>query len=115
MSRQTQVEKRARLKKRIRAKIEGTAERPRVSVFRSNAHIYGQLIDDESGKTLVSASDIKMAAGKKRDHAKEVGVLLAKNATAKGITKVVFDRNGFKFTGRVKEFAEALRAGGLKF
>jgi large subunit ribosomal protein L18 len=110
------TEKRSRLKEKIRAKVSGTAELPRLSVFRSNKFIYGQLIDDTKGVTIVSVSDIKgTSKDTKRVSAKNMGMAIAKDATAKGITKVVFDRNGFKYTGRVKEFADGAREGGLTF
>ena len=102
--------------KRIRAKISGTTERPRLSVFRSNKHIFLQLIDDSSQKTLASASDLKIKKrGTKTEIAKEVGEELAKLAKAKKIKKVVFDRGGYKYHGRVKASAEGAREGGLNF
>lgn len=109
------TEKRIRLKKKIRSKITGVAERPRLSIFRSNKFIYAQVIDDSTAKTLVSASDIKMTKGTKTEHAKEVGAMIAKAAMEKNITKVVFDRNGFKYTGRIKIVADSAREAGLKF
>lgn len=108
------VTSRIRRKARVRAKIHGTAERPRLVVFRSLNNIYAQVIDDEAGKTLVSASDIKNK-GKKTDNAKSIGEEIAKQAKAKKIETVVFDRNGYKYHGRVKALAEAAREGGLKF
>ena len=108
-------EKRIRLKQKIRTKISGTGERPRLSVFRSNAFIYGQLIDDTKGKTLASASDMAIKVGTKTERAVEVGKAIAKVATLKKITNVVFDRNGFKYTGRVKALADSAREGGLNF
>jgi large subunit ribosomal protein L18 len=111
----TKTEKRLRLKKKIRAKISGTSAAPRLSVFRSNTYIYAQLIDDTTGTTLASASDVKMTKGTKGERAKEVGKLLAAGAKAKGITKVIFDRNGFKYTGRIEALADEARAGGLQF
>lgn len=108
-------EKRIRLKKKIRSKIFGTVECPRFSVFRSNAFIYAQLIDDNKGETLVSFSDMAMKKGTKTEHAKEVGIEIAKIALGKSIKKVVFDRNGFKYTGRVKALADGAREGGLTF
>jgi len=108
-------EKRIRLKAKIKAKIQGTAERPRLSVFRSNKFIYAQVIDDRQGKTLAEASDVKIKKGTKVERAKEVGKLIAETCKTKKITQVVFDRNGFKYTGRVKLVAETARAGGLKF
>lgn len=109
--------------RRIRAKIKGTPEKPRLSVFRSNRHIFAQLIDDTKGKTIVSASDLKIKskdlpagqAGKKTDRAKIVGAELAKSAQEKKIEKIVFDRGGNKYHGRVKAVAEGAKEGGLKF
>jgi large subunit ribosomal protein L18 len=109
------TEKRMRLKKKIRAKIFGTTERPRFSVFRSNNFIYAQLIDDNAGKTLVSASDIKAKKGTKRERAIEVGKAIAEAALAKKISKVVFDRNGFSYTGRIEALADEARKAGLIF
>jgi len=109
---------RYRRHKRIRAKIFGTARRPRLCVFRSAKHIYTQLIDDEKGKTLAAASDQELKKGKKRpktDKAREVGRLIAKKALAKKIEKVVFDRGGYVYHGRVKALAEGAREAGLKF
>lgn len=108
-------EKRIRLKKKIRSKIFGTGARPRLSVFRSNKFIYAQVIDDSTGKTLVSASDLKISKGTKIERAKEVGKMIAKEALAKKIDQVIFDRNGFKYTGRIKLVADEARATGLKF
>ncbi|MFA6273861.1 MAG: 50S ribosomal protein L18 [Candidatus Paceibacterota bacterium] len=112
---QTKNEKRIRLKSKIRSKMKGTLERPRLSVFRSNKFIYAQLIDDMAGKTLAQASDVKMKKGTKIERAKEVGKMIAQVALANKFNKVVFDRNGFKYTGRVKLVADEARAGGLKF
>jgi large subunit ribosomal protein L18 len=109
------LEKRIRLKSKIRAKISGTSESPRFSVFRSNTFIYGQLIDDAKGVTIVSASDMEAKSGTKTERAKAVGASIAKAATAKGINTCVFDRNGFKYTGRIKALADAARGAGLKF
>lgn len=109
------TDKRIRLKAKIRSKIKGTSKRPRLSVFRSNKFIYAQLIDDMTGKTLTQASDVKMKKGTKIERAKQVGKMIAEVALAKKISKVVFDRNGFKYTGRVKLVADEARAGGLKF
>ena len=106
---------RDRRRKRIRSKVAGTASRPRLSVFKSNAYIYAQIIDDESGKTLASASSLKGAKGTKSDSAKTVGLEIAKSAKSKGIDKVVFDRGGFIYTGRVRALAEGAREGGLEF
>ena len=112
--------KAARLKrhKRVRAKISGTAECPRLNVFRSLQHIYAQLIDDVAGVTLVSASSTEKDFanyGGNKDAAKEVGTLIAKRATEKNIKSVVFDRSGYIYHGVVKELAEAAREGGLEF
>ncbi len=112
------LEKRIRLKKKIRAKIAGTKERPRLSVFRSNKFIYAQVIDDMAGKTIVQASDAKGGKENKRtktERAKEVGKMIAEVAKKAKIEKVVFDRNGFKYTGRIKLVADAAREAGLKF
>lgn len=112
---QKKTQKRKRLKAKIRTKIFGTSATPRLSVFRSNTFIYAQLIDDENGVTLASASDVKIKKGTKVERATLVGEDLAKNAIAKGISKIVFDRNGFKYTGRVLSLAEGARKGGLQF
>lgn len=112
---QNKQDKRIRLKSKIRAKVSGTDARPRLSVFRSNKFIYAQLIDDTSGKTLAQASDIKATKGTKSERAKEVGMAIAKEGGAKKITSVVFDRNGFKYTGRIKLVADSAREAGLKF
>lgn len=108
-------EKRIRLKSKIRAKIKGDASRPRLSVFRSNKFIYAQVIDDTKGKTLLSASDIKVTKGTKNERAKEVGKIIGQACLSAKITKVVFDRNGFKYTGRIKLVADEARAAGLNF
>ncbi len=112
---QNKQDKRIRLKAKIKAKIHGTKERPRLSVFRSNKFIYAQVIDDTTKTTLASASDVKVAKGTKTERAKEVGKMIADAATAKKISKVVFDRNGFKYTGRIKVVADSAREAGLKF
>ena len=104
--------------KRVRGKISGTAERPRLNVFRSTNNIYAQLIDDVKGVTLASASTLDKEIegyGGNKDAARKVGELIAKRAADKGITDVVFDRGGYIFHGRVKELAEGAREGGLKF
>ncbi|MFI5331498.1 MAG: 50S ribosomal protein L18 [Desulfobaccales bacterium] len=113
----------ARLKRRqrIRRKISGSAARPRLSVFRSTRHIYAQIIDDGKGQTLVAASTLSgelkdtLSGLKKADAAKEVGKLLAARAREKGISQVVFDRNGFIYHGRVKAVADSCRENGLEF
>jgi large subunit ribosomal protein L18 len=113
------LNRRTKIKFRIRKKIFGTDERPRFTVFRSNKQIYAQLIDDNDGKTLVSAStlskDFGETTGAKSDLAKQVGKLIAEKAKEKGIEQVVFDRNGYLYHGRIKSLAEGAREGGLKF
>ncbi|MFZ4461126.1 MAG: 50S ribosomal protein L18 [Patescibacteria group bacterium] len=109
------VYKRQRRHTRIRARITGTAERPRLSVYRSNTSIYAQLIDDVAGKTLCASSDMKASKGTKIELAKTVGAELGKAALALGITSVVFDRGGFLYAGRVKALADAAREAGLTF
>ncbi|MBQ7896828.1 MAG: 50S ribosomal protein L18 [Clostridia bacterium] len=109
---------RLRRHKRIRAKISGTAARPRLDVFRSNANIYAQIIDDENGVTLLSASTLDKefeGYGGNKEAAKAVGTMIAKRAIERGITEVVFDRGGYVYHGRVQALAEAAREGGLKF
>lgn len=101
--------------KRIRAKVSGTATRPRLVVSRSLAHLYAQLIDDTSGKTLAAASDLKVKKGSKMERAKAVGLEIAQKALELKIETCVFDRNGHRYHGRVKALAEAAREGGLKF
>lgn len=108
--------RRLKIKTRIRSKISGTAERPRLTVFRSNKQIYAQVIDDVAGRTLASASSLKLEAdGTKKEVAALVGVAVAKAAQEAGVSSVVFDRNGYLYHGRVKELADAARAAGLKF
>jgi large subunit ribosomal protein L18 len=116
----TKLERRSRIRLRIRKKISGTAENPRVAVFRSNKQIYVQLVDDLNGVTLLSASskekDIAAKTGiKKTEQAKLVGKSLAAKCKEKGIENVVFDRSGYKYHGRVKSLADAAREGGLIF
>ena len=109
---------RTRRHKRVRTKISGTAERPRLCVFRSNSNLYVQVIDDVAGNTLVSASTLDKEVKTKhanKEAAREVGALIAKKATEKNITEVVFDRGGYIYHGVVKELAEAARENGLKF
>lgn len=105
---------RERIKNRIRSKVAGTAERPRLTVFKSNKFIYAQLIDDQAGVTLAEANSSDMKV-KKMESAVAVGKLIAERARAKKISKVVFDRNGYIFTGRVVALADAAREGGLEF
>lgn len=108
---------RLRIKRGIRNKISGTAQRPRISVFKSNTRIYAQIINDEDGNTLVSASSAELGATKNTnvELSKEVGKKLAEKAVASGITEVVFDRNGYIYHGKVKALADGAREGGLKF
>ena len=107
---------RAKKHSRIRRIVKGTSVRPRLSVFRSNQHIYAQIVDDSQGKTLVFESDLKLAKGKtKSEQAYEVGKKLAEKAVKKGIITVVFDRGGFLYHGRVEKLATGVREGGLKF
>jgi large subunit ribosomal protein L18 len=113
------MDRRTRIKKGIRKRVSGTAERPRLSVFRSNKEIYAQLIDDVAGRTLVAASstekEVSTAAGNKVEVSATVGKSLASKALAAGINSVVFDRNGYLYHGRVKALAEGAREGGLNF
>jgi large subunit ribosomal protein L18 len=112
------VEKRAKIKRRIRKNVFGTSTQPRLSVFRSNKEIYAQVIDDVEGKTLASSSSYKNKAanGKSKSEAAAiVGKELAEKATKAGVDKVVFDRNGYQYHGRVKSLADGAREGGLKF
>lgn len=114
----TKVVKRLTRHKRVRAKISGSGEKPRLCVFRSNKNIFLQLIDDTSGKTIVSASDIKDSKKSKlnkTDRAKEVGKKLAEEAVKKNIKTAVFDKGGYLYHGRVKSAADGAREGGLKF
>lgn len=113
MSREEQRQNRHR---RVRGKIFGTKDKPRLSVYRSLKHLNAQLIDDENGSTMASASDLKLAKkGDKKAMALMVGQELAKKAQAVGISEVVFDRGGFKYQGRIAEVARGAREGGLKF
>lgn len=109
--------RRLKIKARVRGKISGTAERPRLTVFRSNKQIYAQVIDDVAGRTLAGASSLKLEAeGKtKQEVAALVGAEVAKAAIAAGVENVIFDRNGYLYHGRVKQLAEAAREAGLKF
>ena len=104
--------------KRVRARLSGTPERPRLDVFRSENHIYAQVIDDVAGRTLCAASSVEKdfgGSGGNREAAKKVGKLIAERSLAKGIDTVVFDRGGYIYHGRVKELAEGAREGGLQF
>ena len=109
------VERRIKIKYRIRKRVNGTTERPRMSVFRSNKQIYVQIINDLTGCTLASASSLGLEAMPKKEQAAKVGELVAKKAIEAGISKVVFDRNGYLYHGRVKELADAASQGGLIF
>ena len=111
----SKIARRNKIKTRIRGKISGTPERPRMSVFRSNKGIYVQIIDDIAGNTLVASSSKGLEGGTKKEVAAKVGADIAKKAMDKGITQVVFDRNGYLFHGRVKSLADAAREAGLKF
>lgn len=107
--------------KRVRRKIIGTSERPRLAIFRSLNHLYAQVIDDQKGSTIASASTIESVVQQNKDGqtksemSKTVGSLIAQRATGQGVSKVVFDRGGYKYHGRVKNLAEAARGGGLEF
>ena len=109
------IERRIKIKYRIRKKVFGTDERPRLSVFRSNKQIYAQVINDNEGKTIVSASSLGLEAMPKIQQAEKVAELIAKKAIEAGVTAVVFDRNGYLYHGRVKQLADAARKGGLNF
>ena len=109
------TDKRIRLKKKIRVKIKGTEMRPRLTIFRSNKFIYAQVINDATGKTVAQANDVKVAKGTKTERAKQVGKMIAEACVKGKIKSVVFDRNGFKYTGRIKLVADEARAGGLEF
>jgi len=111
----TKIERRTKIKYRVRNKISGVAERPRMSVFRSNKQIYVQIINDQTGRTLAAASSLGLEAMPKKEQAAKVGEMIAKKAIEAGITAVVVDRNGYLYHGRVKEVADAARNGGLKF
>ena len=108
-------QRRLKIKFRIRKSVNGTAERPRLSVFRSNKQIYAQVINDLAGKTLASASSLGLEKLPKSEQASKVGALVAEKAKAAGVEKVVFDRNGYLYHGRVKALADAAREGGLNF
>ena len=113
----SKIKRRLKIKRRIRKKVNGTGAVPRLSVYRSNKQIYAQIIDDLSGKTIVSASSSieKDSKGNKINQATEVGALIAKKAGEAGIDNVVFDRNGYLYHGRVKALADSAREAGLKF
>ena len=109
------VERRIKIKYRIRKSVFGTPERPRMSVFRSNKQIYAQVINDVEGKTLAAASSLGLEAMPKIEQAAKVGELIAAKAKAAGVSAVVFDRNGYLYHGRVKSLADGARKGGLNF
>ena len=111
----TKIERRIKIKYRVRNKISGTADRPRMSVFRSNKQIYVQIIDDDAAKTLVAANSLDLEEMPKCEQAAKVGELIAEKAIKADINSVVFDRNGYLYHGRIKEVAEAARKAGLKF
>ena len=117
MAKNRQKQRRLRIKRSVRSKISGTPERPRLSVYRSNGHIYAQLIDDTAGHTLAAASsrEAEAADGKPVEQSRVVGQRLAERAKAHGIEEAVFDRNGYRYHGRVKALAEGAREGGLQF
>jgi len=119
MSQDSKVIRRQKLRWRIRTKLHGTAQKPRLSVFRSNSDVYAQLIDDNTGTTLAAANsrmaDIKAAGGTKVEKSANVGKALAQKAVALGITACIFDRGGYLYHGRVKSIADGAREGGLKF
>lgn len=115
MSKLTKEQSRKRRQVRVRAKVSGTAERPRLAIFRSNTSIYAQLVDDTTSTTLVSSSDHAIKKGTKTEKATEVGKDIAKKAQEQKIENIVFDRAGYKYHGRVKAIAEAAREAGLKF
>jgi large subunit ribosomal protein L18 len=112
---QLKIAKRVRRHDRVRSRVIGSENRPRLVVFRANQHIYAQLVDDASGKTLGAASDADIKTGKKMEKAQQVGTMIGKIAQEKNISEVVFDRGGFKYHGRVKALADAAREAGLKF
>ncbi|HEX4683735.1 MAG TPA: 50S ribosomal protein L18 [Gemmatimonadaceae bacterium] len=111
----TREQQRHRRHLRVRKKVTGTSERPRLVVFRSLKHITAQLVDDVSRRTLATATSTDILSGKKTDKSTEVGRRIAEKAKAAGITKVVFDRAGYRYHGRVKAVADGARAGGLEF
>ena len=121
MTKKTRAESRIRRHERVRKNVHGTPDRPRISVFRSLAEIYAQVIDDEAGHTLAAASSVdhelreKIKGLKKTEQAKLVGELVAKRAIEKGVKQVVFDRGGFRYIGRVKALADGARSAGLDF
>lgn len=117
MDRKEKTRSLGRRHRRVRKKVVGTAERPRLAVYRSNRHIYAQVIDDFEGRTLAAASTVTLSNGGKqpKDQAKAVGLDLAGKAKAAGITRVTFDRGGFRYHGRIQALADGAREGGLEF
>lgn len=112
----TKIDRRIRRHSRVRSKVEGSTDRPRLAIFRAHQHIYAQLIDDATGKTLAEASDKALKTkGNKTEKAAQVGSAIAKKAESLSIKSVVFDRGGFKYHGRIKALADAAREAGLKF
>ena len=111
----TGAERRFKRHLRVRNKISGTPERPRLVVFRSLKHIYAQLVDDTANKTIATVSDLNIEQGKKSERAAEVGKQIAERAKSAGITRVVFDRAGYRYHGRIKAVADGARKGGLEF
>jgi large subunit ribosomal protein L18 len=113
----TKPARRLKRRRRVRAKVQGTAERPRISVFRSNRGIFAQVIDDEEGRTLVAVSwtEPELRALKPMDQASRAGSVLAERARAAGVERAVFDRGGYQYHGRIRALAEAAREGGLTF
>jgi large subunit ribosomal protein L18 len=112
---QTRNKKRLIRKARIRKKIMGSAKRPRLCIFKSNRHLYVQVIDDQKGTTIIDASDLKVSKGSMKEKAKVIGELIAKKCKTKKIMRIVFDRGGYKYTGLVKILADAARKKGLRF
>ena len=115
VSKQSRSEMRVKKHNRLRNRFAGTAERPRLAVFRSNNHMYAQIIDDTVGNTLVAASTAEKSAKAELEHTNTVGTLIAKRALEKGIETVVFDRGGFIYQGKIQALADAAREAGLKF
>ena len=115
MNKASKKEKKDRRHVKIRTRVFGTAKRPRLSIFKSNRFVYAQVIDDEAGKTLAAASSVKAKKGTKSEQAKLLGKEIAEKAKAAKVSKVVFDRGGFAYKGRVKNIADAAREGGLVF
>ncbi len=119
MATKQKLDRRTRIKYRVRKKVSGTPEKPRLSVFRSNKDIYAQVIDDLEGKTLAAASSLNKEVAEKKlsktEKAREVGKMVAERAKEAGIETIVFDRGGYLYHGRVKSLAEGAREGGLKF